>query len=378
MLASLTGAALALPAIAQLSHAAEMPTKTEVGYRYSDYQEDDVDKDKVLTGTNQRYDIDTHQLRFLAPVGEKSSLKVDVMYETMTGASAMSVVDNPQGDSVLIMTGASIKEKRTDVSAELRSYDERGSKAVALGYSTEDDYEAINGSLDLEKTGVDGVTTWSGGIGFSYDELEPVQEEGINRVTSEDRWFINGYVARAKVLSPVWQTQVGLYLGLYDGYLDDPYRSRDIRPDSRQQIAVVARSRYFLTGLNAALHLDYRFYNDDWGIDSHTLEFTWHQSLSDAFRISPRVRYYTQSQADFYVAADSGSRDGEQTSDYRMSPYGAIAYGLGLGYYEPNYSLTCYLEQYDSDEDYALKSVSKANPFLVDYTMVTLGLDYRF
>ncbi|MEE2731264.1 MAG: DUF3570 domain-containing protein [Pseudomonadota bacterium] len=377
-LAALTGAALALPAIAQLAQAAEMPTKAEIGYRYSDYQEDDVDADKVLVGSTERYDIDTHQFKLVAPLGERTSLTVDAMYETMTGASAMSVVQPPQGEAMLIMTGASIKEERTDVSAELRRYGDAGSKAVALGYSTEDDYEAINGSLDMERDSTDGVTTWSGGLGFSYDELEPVQEPGINRVTSEDRWFINGYVARAKVHSPVWQTQVGLYLGLYDGYLDDPYRSRDIRPDSRQQVAISARSRYFFTGIKAALHADYRYYSDDWGIAAHTLELAWHQTITTGLRVSPRIRYYSQSQADFYVEADSGTREGDQSSDYRLSPYGAIAYGLGLGYYQPNYSLLLYVEQYDSDADYALKSVSTANPFLVDYTLMTVGMDYRF
>lgn len=377
-LAALTGAALALPAIAQLAQASEMSTKTELGYRYSDYQEDDVEAGSVLVGTTDRYAIDTHQFKLVSPIGERTALTVDAMYETMTGASAMGVVENPQGDSMLIMTGASIKEERTDLSAELRRFDDQGNKAITLGYSTEDDYEALNGSLDMERKSDDGVTTWSGGLGFSYDELEPVQEDGINRITAEDRWFINGYIARAKVHSPVWQSQLGVYLGLYDGYLDDPYRSRDIRPDSRQQIAMTARSRYFLTAVKAALHFDYRYYHDDWGIEAHTFEFAWYQSLTDAFRISPRIRYYSQSQADFYVDADSGTRQGEQSSDYRLSPYGAIAYGVGLGYHQPSYSLTFYAEQYDSDADYALKSVSKANPFLVDYTLMSVGLDYRF
>lgn len=376
-LAALTGAALALPAIAQLTQAAEMPTKAELGYRYSEYQEDDLDQDVVLAGSNERYDIDTHQFRLVAPVGEKTALTVDGMYETMTGASAMSVVENPAGDSMLIMTGASIKEARTDVSAELRRFHDQGNKAVALGYSTEDDYEAINGSVEFEQKSADGVTTWSGGLGFSYDELEPIQEAGLNRVTSEDRWYYNGYVARAKVHSPVWQTQIGMYLGMYDGYLDDPYRIRDVRPDSRQQLALVARSRYFLSGMKAALHSNYRYYHDDWGIDSHTLELAWYQSLSNSFRVSPRLRYYSQGQADFYVDTDSGVREGDQSSDFRLSTYGALGYGLGAEYIESDYSLSIYVERYESRADYGLESYTKANPFLVDYTSFTLGIDYR-
>ena len=377
-LAALASAALALPAIAQLTNAAEMPLKSELGYRYSNYQEDELDPSVVLTGSNQRYDIDTNQFRLVAPVGDRTSLTVDGMYETMSGASAMGVVGSPVNDKELIMSGASIRETRTDVSAELRRFHDRGNKSAALGYSTEDDYEAINGSLEYEQTAADNVTTWSGGVGFSYDELEPVQQQGINRPIHEERWYYNGYLARTKVHNPVWQTQIGLYLGYYDGYLADPYRIRDIRPDSRQQLAILARSRYFLSAFNAALHCDYRFYYDDWGVDSHTVELVWHQSLTDRFRISPLLRYYSQGQADFYVDADSGVREGAQSSDYRLSTYGAVAFGLGVGYYESNYSLVYYMERYESSAEYGLKSYAKANPFLVDYTLFSMGIDYRF
>jgi len=378
VMAALTGAALGLPAIAQLAHAAEMPTRTELGYHVSKYQEEDVDASQVLTGSTRRYDIDSHQFRLVTPVAESLSLTVDAMYESMTGASAMSVVAGPAGNPALIMTGASIQESRSDISAQLRRYQQRSSQAFSLGYSTEEDYTALNGSLDLEHSSADANTTWSGGLGFSLDELEPVQQAGINRVTSEDRHFINGYLARARVHSPRWQTQLGLYLGWYDGYLSDPYRLRDIRPDSRQQVALLARSRYYFTTMHAALHCDYRYYTDDWGIESHTLELSWQQNISDALRVSPLVRYYSQSQADFYVESDSGLRSGDQSSDFRLSPYGAIALGLGVEYFQPEYSLSLYLEQYSSDADYALKSVDEPNPFLVDYTLVSLGLDYRF
>lgn len=377
-LAALTSAALALPAISQLAQAEGMPTKTELGYRYSDYQEDDLDSDAVLVGSGDRYDIETHQFRLQTPIGEKTALTVDAMYETMTGASAFGSVAGLDGEPVLIMTGASIDDTRTDVSAELREYGERGSQALTLGYSTEDDYTAINGGFDVEKTTHDGIVTWSAGMGVSYDELEPEQTSGINRTRSEDRLFINGYLARAKVHSPVWQTQLGLYLGLYDGYLSDPYRSRDMRPDSRQQVALTARSRYYLSSLNASLHGDYRFYSDDWGIVSHTVELTWQQAISDTLQVSPRVRYYSQSQADFYVDTDSSSRPGYQSSDHRLSPFGAITYGLGIRYHQPDYSLSLYAEQYESDGDYALESVKVANPSLVSYTLITLGMDYRF
>jgi hypothetical protein len=377
-LAALTGAALALPAISQLAQADSMPTKTEVGYRYSQYQEDDLNSAAVFVGSNERYEVDAHQFHLLTPVSEDVALTVDALYETMTGASAFGTVEGSDGEPKLIMTGASISDQRTDVVAKLRHYGEQGSKAASVGISTEDDYVAYNGSVELERLSADRITTYSGGVGFSFDELEPVQTPGINRTTNEDRWSVSGFLALARANSPVWQTQVGLYAGYYDGYLSDPYRSRDIRPDQRQQYALTARSRYFLKGVNAALHANYRFYADDWGIESHTVELEWHQSLGDAFSVSPRVRYYSQSQADFYVETDNPTRTGYQSSDYRMSPYGALSYGLGLSYDQPSYKLSAYAESYDSDGDYGLKSVEVESPALVRYTLITLGIDYRF
>lgn len=377
-LAALTSAALGLPALSHLAHAEGMPTQTELGYRYADYQEDDLNQEQVVTGSTERYHVKAHQFRLLTPVAESTSLKVDAVYETMSGASAMGTVPGPQGEPQLIMTGASISEDRTDVNVELRQFSEGGNIAGSAGYSNEPDYKAWNLALETERLSEDRRRTYSGGIGYSHDEIEPVQTPGVNRPLQEERDFVSGFFSLSQVNSARWQTQIGVYGGYYDGYLADPYKTRDIRPDERQQFALSARSRYYFGTMKAAFHTDYRFYSDDWGIEAHTLDFTWYQNLSDHWQLSPGLRYYSQSQADFYVATDSGTRTGFQTSDYRMSPYGALSYSLGIQYKQPQYTLKLYAERYDSDGDYALKSVKVENPNLVSYTLVQLGLDYRF
>ena len=35
----------------------------------------------------------------------------------------------------------------------------------------------------------------------------------------------------------------------------------------------------YVQPLDAALHADYRFFHDDWGIDAHTLKLSWYQPL---------------------------------------------------------------------------------------------------
>lgn len=375
---ALASAAMALPAISQLAEASNMPTKTELGYRYSQYAEDDLDSNDVIAGSVERYEIDNHQFRLVKPLQNDKSVTVDAVYETLTGASALSVVKGADDEPALIMTGASIKEERIDVSAALETFEESASRRYQLGYSTEDDYQSLYGSYSAESISSDRNTTFSYGAGLALDELEPVQAPDVNPPTSEDKWYANVFASLTRVLSSSWQVQFGLQLGLHDGYMSDPYKAIDVRPDEKQLTVVNARSRYFVKSLQAALHTDYRFYIDDWGMESHTLELAWYQNWGDHIQIIPRVRYYSQSQVDFYVSYDDPNREGYQSSDFQLSPFGALAYGLGIVYREEKFSVSAYMETYESEGSLALKSVKQENPALVSYGMFSLGVDYRY
>jgi len=104
---------------------------------------------------------------------------------------------------------------------------------------------------------------------------------------------------------------------------------REVRPEERNQWTVSSQLRQYIPGADASVHLDYRYYNDDWGIDSHTFEATWYQSLPHGITIAPNIRYYTQSQADFYAPYFLAPRaDGNYSSDYRLSGYGALSGGV--------------------------------------------------
>ena len=58
--------------------------------------------------------------------------------------------------------------------------------------------------------------------------------------------------------------------------------------------------RHFFTGANAALHADYRYFDDDWGVGSHTLDLAWYQNVGALTQVIPFLRYYTQGEADFF------------------------------------------------------------------------------
>lgn len=120
------------------------------------------------------------------------------------------------------------------------------------------------------------------------------------------------------------------------------------RPDNRNQLNLSAGWVQYVSPLDASLHLDYKFFHDDWGIDAHTFEGDWVQPLGAGWTITPRVRYYSQSAADFYypylkaMAASINGNANEPSdnaklptqtfsSDHRLSGYGALSGGVMIG-----------------------------------------------
>ncbi|MCP5163055.1 MAG: DUF3570 domain-containing protein [Hahellaceae bacterium] len=377
-LQALTAAAMALPGISAQVQADAPPERNEIGYHYSQYQEDRAPESAVATGSKSRYDIGTHQFRWLGPVNEDYSLLATFDYEGMSGASPMGVTKGADGKPLLVMSGASIEDTRMDLNVKATRYFPEGNASASLGYSTEDDYNAVNLGVEGEKHFNNKSTTLSGGVGFSSDTIEPTQQSGTVRPTSEDKTSVTGFIGGAQVINAVSVIQTSLTVTMHDGYLSDPYRSNDVRPDSRLGFAWNTRYRRWMADSNAALHLDYRLYSDDWGILSHTLGMEWHQNLDDSLRITPSLRYYTQSQADFYVPFDVSGIAGEQSSDYRLSPYGAITLGLAAVASGPNWRLRVSGERYYSDGDFALGGVDVENPGLINFTLLTVGMEYLY
>ena len=192
-------------------------------------------------------------------------------------------------------------------------------------------------------------------------------------------------VGLTQIVSPTVIFKTAVSFTQHDGYLTDPYKmvwinqavEQERRPDQRNMVAWSNQLRIRVVPLAASLHLDYRYFNDDWDIESHTAEIGWYQSLGESWSIAPRLRYYSQSQSFFYSPFYNRRRtDGFHSSDYRLSPYGSINFGLGLTKrYGPN-AIVISLDSYDSAGDYALQKVAVENPGLVDFTRLSVGMDF--
>ena len=373
----LSGPLLALPAYQTGTALADAPPAfTEVGLRYTHYSEDSIDQDAVIFGATDRYDIDVTQLWIEAPLGASWSVALDVQNDYQTGASPWFVGAQQNGEPGVIMSGASIQDNRVEVGVTTRYFWADGNAGFAVSHSDEDDYEATALAFDASWNTAGDARTWSTSFSSSRDKLNPTQGVIPVFITEEDLDTQSGYFGVSQILSRTAIARIGLSYTLSEGYLSDPYKFRDQRPDTHERLSLSAGYRRFLIDADASLQIDYRYYADSWGTDSHTVELAWAQNLRGSL-LTPYVRYYTQREADFFsVIADTETP--HYADDYRLSSYGAVTLGarwaVALG---ESWTLELEAERYMTDADWGVFD-GDAAPALVDFWRGTVGVMWRF
>jgi hypothetical protein len=332
----------------------------------------------------------------------------------MSGASPWFVTTDPNtGQPVQVMSGATIDDTRYDVLADVDFYMDRGKDTLSAGFSLEQDYTSFNVGIGTERNFNDKNTTFNASGAFSYDWIEPNNPQVSQaRPTSGEKWSIDLFAGLAQILTRASTAQFTVNYKHADGYLADPYKAitslggggavlSDLRPDTKDQASFLLRYRHHIEAVHASAHVDYRFYLDDWGTTSHTVEVAWYQNLFEWLTITPSFRWYSQGKADFYdTVLPSGPPPSERSSDYRLSPYGAYSYKIkadvelqDLWSYEPpgwleaigitdglDLIASLSYERYFSDGDLAIVSVSEQDeaPGLVRFRVVAFTLSGRF
>lgn len=201
---------------------------------------------------------------------------------------------------------------------------------VQLSYSQESDYLStglsLQDALDLNKKN----TTLSFGGAYTHDALTPA-----NGRPNETKDSFDALLGISQVLSKTTILTANLTLGQVSGFISDPYKLAEVngeliyekRPDSKNKQIFYVGLQQFITPLDASIDLGFRYYTDSFGINSETFSLAWFQKVSPHLIISPIVRYYTQSEAEFYDVRFSGNPE-FYSSDYRVSDLTSISYGL--------------------------------------------------
>jgi hypothetical protein len=351
--ARLSCAALALPGLMQTATAGRVDETYNADFQYGHYEE-----------SNSRMRVDVTDLALSAPIGKNMTGNVGILRDTIAGASPVYNSKDANGRIAQVISGAtpkgvrpsswcgeSVCEQRDAVNAGLTYFFDAAALNFGGGFSQEQDYTSrfvnSNLSLDLNKK----LTTLNFGGSVAFDVVEP-SLSGWNSYSSPTHHFVSHKTTQqyllgvSQVIDKDSLLQSNMTFGYHHGFMNDPYKwvmfyndnnfsdfQQDKRPQERFEWAWLNQYvRHFGQFNDAALHLDYRFATNDWGINSHTLEVSWHQPIVDDWQIIPRFRYYSQDSADFYQPVFSGkSTDySAYSSDYRLAGFGAFSGGLKL------------------------------------------------
>ncbi|MBL4707012.1 MAG: DUF3570 domain-containing protein [Flavobacteriales bacterium] len=103
-------------------------------------------------------------------------------------------------------------------------------------------------------------------------------------------------------------------------------------PDNRLKLAFGGRLNFYINEF-LIIKTYYRFYNDNWGVSSHTASFEIPIKIHQKFTLYPGYRYYNQTAADYFASYSQHlSTDEFYTSDFDLSEYNANQYSFAISY----------------------------------------------
>ena len=236
-------------------------------------------------------------------------------------------------------------------------------------FSNERDYQSRGGHESVALDLFQHRTTLTVGGGKNDDHVFPVGIGGIrvgltNTASpqfqssgDQAKTVTDGLVGISQVLTRRWLVSLTGARTHEEGYLTEPYKIISLivddplsatfgapspdsaltenRPRTRNRSSVVGSSVYHLA--DDVLYTSYRYYWDDWGIRSHTVDVRYRTDLPDHDWLQPHLRFYTQTQADFFtfglpLSMPVSQRPEYATSDFRMGPLHTVTLGLTYGF----------------------------------------------
>lgn len=211
---------------------------------------------------------------------------------------------------------------------------------------------AVNGNIYLDTWSLIYPIELRPDEGASFLELVPgYNPSSFSEHSSKARNSYSAGLGLSQILSARMTGYVSADFILQDGLLSTPFHrvyfadkedylfqnfhlADDVErlPNSRIKIALGARLNYFVN-YSLTLRTFYRYYTDDWGITSHTVNIEIPVKITDKFTVYPSYRFYKQTAANYFAPYNEHlSTEEFYTSDYDLSEFSANNYGFGISY----------------------------------------------
>ena len=293
-------------------------------------------------------------------VSGASQTYYDDSYDGVSGAS----YDASSGASVfargLNINNANIKYGNISYDDErvawstlvTKRFENRDELSVGISRSEEHDFYSSEASVKYAHWLNDSKNN-SLSFGVSYQSNEILQFcsevtvdgcSGASRKREADA--INTQMSFSQNIDMYSTLKLGVFYAKDSGYLDNPYLNvvrnyeangaSDVvgerRPDSKEAYGAIAQ---YANALNdeITIHLNYRYYKDDWQTQSHTIDSDLYYEFNNDWLFKIGLRHYQQSEAYFYNSSPTYFTDElYASSDQRLSDFNAQTYKSALRY----------------------------------------------
>jgi len=262
--------------------------------------------------------------------------------------SANYYMDMVSSASIDVMTTASpYKEERTQGSLAFDMLQGKTQYSVSYTLSDENDYTANTASFDLSQDIFGDLTTVSFGFSQGWDEVRKRGDDTFAEPVDRRNYRFG----LQQILTPRMMAGLNYEVITDEGFLNNPYRSvryldetsargysyqPELYPHTRTSNAIAINARYYLP-YRAAVHGEYRYYTDTWGIDANTVSLGYTHPWGKRWIFEAGYRWYDQSAADFY--SDLFPRADAQNflaRDKELSTFTSHMFSLGASYELPS------------------------------------------
>ena len=240
------------------------------------------------------------------------------------------------------LAGGIYNENRTRYGLELAAREGRGRYSLAYLRDSSDDDASKTLRVGLTQKLFHDQTRLTLAWDRTAQDLERRGDASF-RGTNERRGYVFGV---SHLLTKRLELSATVEGRTAAGYLADPYRTvrylaptaaggyarqAERVPDQRSSDSLTLRGRYALAG-DSSLGVDYRYYQDNWGIAAHTFAAEYFYPLGESLLLEAQLRHHRQDGAYFHqdLLASRGAATGFYTRNPALSTLQATGASLGF------------------------------------------------
>jgi hypothetical protein len=325
--------------------------KVKIDFLASYYEQDGIHSPVTGgEGTEKLEDI-VGKIKVYIPMKKGKSLTLGLAADSYTSASTDMIND--------AKSSASVQDTRTYGNIDFAQTDSSKKKTwgLGIGYSTEWDVNSV--SVNATYTHLSRNENQAVKLSFSYfhDTWELIYPAELRSkslrnpelfLSNNIRQLGNLGISFNQVVNKKMNASLSTEFIYQSGLLSTPFHriyfkdTTDVRieqlPNSRWKLPIALRFNAYISDL-FVLKTFYRYYVDDFGIQAHTLKFEIPVKISNYLSLYPFVRMHSQTASQYFAPKFEHLSSQEFfTSDYDLSAFTSVKYGMGFKY-EPLYGL---------------------------------------